>query len=147
MAHRPTNEIVGASWLKTVPGIPTTGVATALPQDNSTWEASGFVTIQVVGGQADIYVPLNQPVFQVNCWANRANSEKPPWGKANNLAELIKAACYEHPELYGHLATPSQFENARVLSCYLLSEPRRVEADDARFAVYEFELQMHWVAA
>lgn len=146
MAHKPTNEVVGVSWLRSLPGIPSNGVSTALPKDNSTWEASGFITVQTVGGQPDMYNPWNQPVFQILCWANRANSEKVPWGKANNLAEIIKDACYGHPELYGHVATPSQFKDARVLSCYLLSEPRKVQADEARFAVYEFELQMYWVA-
>lgn len=146
MPSRPNNDVAAISWLKTLPGVPSNGVASSLPRDNSTWEASGFVTIQVISGQPDIYNPINRPVVQILCWANKANSEKPPWGRANNLAEEIKAACYGHPELYGYVQTPVHFGDVRVLSCYLLSEPRRVLADEARFAVYEFELQMHWVA-
>lgn len=147
MPTRPTNEVVAVAWIKTLDGIPVNGVATQLPQDNTTWEASGFVTVQTVGGQPDVYNPLRQPVLQILCWANKNNSQKPPWGKANKLAEDIVAACYGHPEKYGAVTTPPPFEDVRVLSCYLLSEPRRVLADEARFAVYEFELQMHWVAA
>lgn len=144
MAHLPTNELVGITWIKSIPGIPTSSVNTLLPADNSTWEASGFVQVQLASGSPDLYTPQNQPVFQINCWASKPNSEKPPWGKANNLAEIIKAATYEK-QFWGHLVLPATHDDVRVLGSVAANEPRRVLGDEARFACYTFDLQLFWV--
>src|SRR3546814_20981463 len=93
-------------WIKSITGIPANSVGTTLPADNSTWEASGFIQVQMASGNPDLYLPMNQPVLQVDCWAAKPNSEKPPWGKANNLAELIKAATYEKQN-WGPLPLPA----------------------------------------
>ncbi len=140
----PTNEIVAVHWLRSIEGIPDNSVNTLLPDDNSTWEVSGFVQVGMAGGFPDMYTPQNQPVLQIDCWAARPNSEKPPWAKANNLAEIIKAACY-NKRYWGHLALPAQYENARVLGSVAATEPRRVQGDEARFAGYTFDLQLFWV--
>src|SRR3546814_2650085 len=109
MPHLPTNELVGIHWIKSITGIPANSVGTTLPADNSTWEASGFIQVQMASGNPDLYLPMNQPVLQVDCWAAKPNSEKPPWGKANNLAELIKAATYEK-QYWGPLTLPARSE-------------------------------------
>lgn len=140
----PTNELVAVHWLKSIDGIPSNSVATELPADNSTWAASGFVQVSVAGGSPDLYTPQNQPLLQIDCWAAKPNSEKPPWAKANNLAEIIKAAVYEK-RYWGHLALPPQYENCRVLGSVVASEPRKVLGDEARFACYTFDLQLFWV--
>jgi len=140
----PTNELVAVHWIRSIEGIPDTGVATQLPADNSTWAASGFVQVTLTGGAPDLYTPQNQPLIQVDCWATNPNSEKPPWGKANNLAEIIKAATYDK-RYWGHLGLPATHENARVLGSVAVSEPRRVLGDEARFACYTFDLQLFWV--
>jgi hypothetical protein len=142
--HLPTNELVGVHWIRSIEGIPTNQVNTDLPADNTTWEVSGFVQVTLAGGSPDVYTPQNQPVFQVDCWAAKPNSEKPPWGKANNLAEIIKAACYDK-RYWGFLALPATHQNARVLGSVATTEPRRVQGDEARFACYTFDLQLFWV--
>lgn len=140
----PTNELVAVQWIKSINGIPTNSVNTQLPADNSTWEVSGFIQVSMAGGSPDMYTPQNQPLLQVDCWAAKPNSEKPPWGKANNLAEIIKAACYDK-RYWGHLAMPPTHENVRVLGSVATTEPRRVQGDEARFACYTFDLQLFWV--
>lgn len=144
MPYLPTNELVAIAWLKSIEGIPENSVNTQLPADNSTWEASGFVQVGMAGGTPDMYTPQNQPVLQVDCWAANPNSEKPPWGKANNLAEIIKAAVYDK-RYWGHLTLPATHENVRVLGAVATTEPRRVLGDEARFACYTFDLQLFWV--
>jgi len=144
MAHLPTNELVGVHWIKAVEGIPENSVASKLPADASTWEAKGFVQVQLASGNPDVYTPQRQPVFQINCWAAKPNSEKPPWGKANDLAELIVNATWDK-RYWGHLVLPATHDDARVLGSKALTEPRRVLGDEARFACYTFDLQLFWV--
>jgi len=150
MAKLPTNDLVAISWIKTLDGIPSSKVATTLPlnpkdpNDNSSWEASGFITVMTVGGQPQRHLPVRQPVVQVTCWATNTASGKPPWGKANELAATIVEACYEQSN-FGRVATPAAFEDVRVMSAYPLVEPYRVPGDGARFAIYRFDLAMHWV--
>ena len=146
MAIPADNEEVCIQWLKTLDGIPSDGVGDRLPQDNSTWEASGFITVEAISGSPDIYLPEKHPIFHLLFWANRANSQRIPWGKANNLAELLIRACEvdNHTRYFGHLTMPDPYENVRVLSGYALTEPRKVTADEGRFACYEMDFQMHW---
>ncbi len=144
MAHVPTNELVAIHWAKTLAGLPTEQIGTTLPADNSTWAASGFVQVQTAGGQPGMYLPVNSPVMQWTVWAVNLNSGKPPWGRANNLAEVLKAATYG-PDNYGVISTPAAFEDARVMEAHPVTEPRRVVADDARFAGYTLDMQLFWV--
>jgi hypothetical protein len=86
-------------------------------------------------------------VFQVDCWASNPNSSKPPWGKAFALAETVIAGCYTlNPQLASRtVILPAAFENARVMSAFPLSEPRRIEADESSYARVQFDLQLNWV--
>lgn len=149
----PHDELVAVAWLKGVDGVPGSGVGTTLPGDGTTWAASGFVQVSgPVGGNPGMDVPLHRPVMQVDTWACNLGSAKPPWGKANQLAELIVAGCYgrgDDPAPAGRTVTlPSGYQNARVLSAYATTVPRRNQlVDDARMARYTFDLQLHWTAA
>lgn len=149
----PHGELVAVAWVKGIAGVPPSGVGTTLPGDNTTWAASGFAQVSgPVGGTPDMDVPLHRPVMQVDTWACNLGSAKPPWGKANQLAELIMAGCYgrgDDPEPAGRLVTlPPGYQNARVLAAYATTQPRRNQiVDNARFARYTFDLQLHWTAA
>lgn len=144
MVYVPNNELVAVSWAKTLPGLPSQQINTLLPADNSTWTASGFVQVAVAAGQPGMYLPVNAPVIQWTCWAVNPNSGKPPWGKANGLAETLKAATYE-PSNYGVVTTRSGYEDARVMEAHPVTEPRRVTGDDGRFAGYTLDMQLFWV--
>jgi hypothetical protein len=145
MAKIPTNELAAISWLRTVPGVPETKVSTRLPGDNSLIAPSGFVTVLALTGSSSIYLPVRSPVLEVKTWAFRDEGQKePPWWMANQLAECIREACLDHNSFGGVIETRSGYDNVCVPSAYLVSEPRKLESDDGRFAAYVFELQMHW---
>lgn len=139
----PTSEIVAITWLKTIPGLPSGQIATDLPGDESKWDEHGFVTVNDIAGTPDMYVPIAHPVLHIDCWAVTRGSNRPPWRKANVLAEYIRAAT-TNDSLLGVTALPAQFEDCRVMSAYMVSEPVPMNADEARFAVYGFDLAVHW---
>lgn len=145
MAKIPTNELAAITWLRTVPGVPSTKVSTRLPDDNSLIAPSGFVTVLTVGGDSDIYVPRRSPVIEVKTWAYKGPGQKEaPWWLANQIAESIREACLDHKSFGGILTTRSGYDNVCVPSAYLLNEPRKMESDDGEFAIYVFDLQLHW---
>jgi hypothetical protein len=136
-----TTEQVAIAWLK---GIVGDRVATMLPKDNTSWAASGFCVTSTVGGAANQYMPLREPVVAVDCWAVNPDSQKPPWGKAADLAEQIQAGCYTNTTIPRLLTLPGQYSRARVLSAYTVSEPRRVPDDASSYARYTLSLALHW---
>lgn len=149
MSFLPHTELVAVAWLKGIPGIPAGAVGTTLPADIKAWP-DGFLQISVVGGGKDRYVPQHQPVVQVDCWAANPGGARPPWGKANQLAEIIAAHCYGGVDdvlpVQRVVTLPDGYQNARVQSAFVATEPRRIPFDEARFARYSLDLQLFWVA-
>jgi hypothetical protein len=150
VAYLPHDELVAVAWLKGIPGVPATGVGTTLPGDNSTWAASGYLQVSVVGGSPDRDVPMHRPLIQVDSWAVNVNGAKPPWGKANQLAEVVVAAGYGRQDdaapAQRIVTLPANYQQARVHAAYVVMAPRRILEDDARFARYQMDLQMAWSA-
>jgi hypothetical protein len=142
---RATAELVAVAWLRGVPGVPADGVATTLPSDNSTWAASGFVQVTAVGGGPNPHLPVRASVVGVDCWAVNPGSGRPPWGKANSLAEAVRDGTLGPSGRVVDLAAAGL--SARVLEAYLLSEPRRVKGDAASYARYSFDMAMPWVCS
>lgn len=131
-------ELVALAWLKET--FPAGGVGTILPND-ATWSASGFTQVTALGGSSDQYLAFVHPVIGIDCWAFKAGSNKPPWGKANNLAETIRRACIKarpHRVTLGNNYPQAQFYTAQMLT-----EPRRVP-DAANYARYNFSVAFHW---
>ena len=145
----PHGELVAQAWLRGIEGVPTNGVGTTLPKDNSTWAASGFVQISIASGTPDPYNPIFNPVVSIDCWACAVNSSQPPWGKANQIAAIIQMAGYGSVDSLNSpqrvVALAPQYQNARVQTAYALTEPRRIPGDDARFARYQFDMQFVYV--
>lgn len=145
MAINPNNELVAKAWLQGVPGVPPNSVATRLPRDNSTWAASGFVHIAgVVGGGSNRYYRLHEPILQLDFYATKPNSDKPPWNEANNLAQLVHDSTDDQDIVKRTLTLPAAYKRAMVLEAYPMTEPTR-RPDPGSYAVYGFELAMHWV--
>lgn len=140
----PTTELVAVAWLKGVTGLPTSAIGTTLPTDNSTWAASGFVQVQTVGGTPNLDVQIAEPIVQIDGWANNGTSKKPAWGRANNLLELVRAGCYA-ADISRVVTLPTDYPDARVLSAYLVTEPRRIPDVDSSYARYSADLQLFWV--
>ncbi|WP_354643862.1 hypothetical protein [Kitasatospora camelliae] len=139
---RATTELVAEAWLKGAVG---DIVATKLPRDNTTWAASGFVTVGTTGGNTGLYVPLRSPALTVTCWAVAPSSNRPPWNKANVLAETIVAATFDHANTPRLLTLPAGYPHARVLTAYPAYEPRRIPDDPGSYARYDLGLVLNWV--
>lgn len=142
----PTNEIVATAWLRAVPGLPGQQINTTLPKKEEAWAPSGFVQVLLLQGRPDLYVPQRQPIFQVDLWGVNPGSGKPPWGQVNDLAETIVAACEvgNQRRSFGRVVTPPQFSDVFVQTGHVLTEPKRIPDDEARFAHYQLELQLYW---
>ncbi len=144
MALHPNSELVAVAWLQ---GIPYLGsrVATALPTDNGTWSASGFVTAVAAGGSAPMYVPMRQPIIGVTCWGAAPTSGKPPWNLASQLAEAIVDATLDHVTVPRRVTLPTAYAPAFVRTAYVINEPKRVPGDVASYAAYTLDLALGWV--
>lgn len=146
----PNTELVALAWIKGIPGVPVNSINTTLPTDNSTFAASGFIQVPwLVGGNPDFYIPVFRPVVQVNFWAVNLGGAKPPWGKAAQLAQKVIDATWkmenEPDSMQRTVDMPVPgYKQAHVFSTYFLMEPRRIPNDDARFALYSGDLQLHW---
>lgn len=160
----PNSELVACGWLAEIPGWSSAMVGTTLPRMPSSgplpaWATAGFATVAVVGGTPGALMASVEPVVSINCWAVNATGSgtagapinvqnKPPWGKAAQLAEQIRAAAYTLDKSGGRsVAMPaSGYAHAAVLGAQLLTEPRRMPADLAGYARFQMEIQLRWVA-
>lgn len=149
MSHPANADLVAQAWLRlALAGV---GVATSLPKADAAMRTVGFVRVLAVGGSPDMYVPLRSPVVSAECWAAPATegSDKPPWGRANTLAERIVAAAYD-PALMDvtlDLSSAGDYSPAHVRTVIALSEPRRVPDDPGNFARFDVDLLFTWAVA
>lgn len=144
---RPANsELVTVAFIKTMPGVPSNGVATQLPADNSSWASTGFVKVgPVVGGSSQLYVKAPSPVIEVSCYATNPNTKYPAWDKATDLMEYIREGTFNYSLIGRSIATRSGYRNAIVRSSYFASEPFRVEQDDSAYAIIQVDLGLSWI--
>lgn len=135
-------ELVACAWLSEI--FPSSMVATTLPEDNTTWAASGFIQVTSLGGSSDGDVPMIHPVINIDCWATKPNSNRPPWRVANNNAEMIRHAVYA---MRPHKVTlPTGYPQAQLYSADVVSEPRRVP-DISSYARFNMMVSMFWAPA
>lgn len=144
-----TTEKVVTAWLDTLPGITAAMVGDQLPQadinGNFSWAASGFITPYGLGGAPNIYLPVENPVVGLKCWAVDPDTGRPPWNLANNLAQTVKNGCFTNGG--GQFLTlPYCDQNARLMSAYMPTQPRRAYGDTGDYACTVAEVQLHWHA-
>lgn len=142
------DELVAVSWIGSIPGFSTGMVATTLPADETKWAETGFVTVSVVGGNPDSYLPVNRPVMQVDCWAVKIGDAHPPWGIAANIANAIKYAAWDRrgfPRVLTLTAGPVTFPPAVVQGVYLATAFRRAYGDQGNYAHYQADLALSWI--
>jgi len=148
-----TSELAAVAWIGSIPDLSAQMVATTLPPDANadgspaSWLITGFITVAVVGGSPDIYLPVKKPVIQVDCWAARPGSNKPPWGQANVIAETIRYATlqrtgFNRPLTLGANGIP--YPGAVVTSAYFATEFRRLYSDAADYARYQADMALCW---
>lgn len=142
----PTSELVAVGWLKAI-GLTSGAVATTLPAPSTTgvisWAATGFVQVAGVGGTTGTDYRLRMPAIGVTCYAASQGSSKPPWGKANQLAEQIVAAA-EAGTNWRLTNLPAAYAHAHVQNVRC-SEPRRLPDDGGGYARYTFDMYLDWI--
>jgi hypothetical protein len=147
---RANTELVAVAWLAGVPGLSASIVASRRPSDNSTWAASGFVTVRPLpGGVVNVDVPLRSPAVTVECWAVNPSSNRPPKGKAANLGEAVWAAVTPttnaaRAAIRRRVQLPGDFPDAFVHSVYPLGELRPAYGEQGGFAHYLLDLAFVW---
>lgn len=144
-----TTPLVTVAWLASLPGFTAAMVGGVLPRAGSDgalpWAQTGFVQATMpVGGGSGMYVPMNSPVVQIDCWAAQSNSDLPAWAKANALAETIRWACLAGDATQSALTLRSGYAHARVKSAYLVAEPRPVFGDEDDYARYLLNVALNW---
>ena len=141
----PTHKLVAVGWLQSL-GL-AAEVGLDLPADPTTWDDDGFVLVAgPVGGSPARHVPMRNPVVQIECWANRANSEFAPWNKAGSLAEeLIEWSYRDIPQQ--RVPLPSGYRPVFLHSVYPLTEPNELPGDEAGFARVVCDFAFHWTEA
>ena len=138
-------DLIAVAFLRTVPDLDPALISTTLPKDVAAW-ADGFVQVVGIGGAPGRYVPLHASIVNVSCWAANIDSGKPPWGKANQLAENIKAECLNHSAFPKTLILTSfgDYAPARLHTVFFVNGPHRVPFDQGSYARYDGDLQLNW---
>ena len=146
MAERITTPLVVIGWLTSLDIAP---AASNTPQDTSTWAATGFLTVDTVGGSVDADTGQRNPVVGIGGWWVKPNASTPPWGKAANLLERVVEAVVDfHADGYAvEVQAPSgNFVHAKILSMWLPgSEPLRIYEPDTARAHYSIDVALSWV--
>lgn len=146
----PTPDLVAAAWLNAIPGLDAPA-ATSRPADASSWAATGFLVVSVVGsaGLRDL-AGQRRPIVSVDAWAYSSSSSKPPRGMASGLLEIVRAAT-EDPATLGIVQPVSgsvQYGPALVTDVWLeTAEAREIPDPDAGYAHYSIDLGLAWVRA
>lgn len=146
MPNPASTELVMLAWLSTIPGITASMVDTLLPTDTSTWQATGFVQVgPQFGGTPHMYVPVRQPVVQLDTWGVNENQMEPNWEIASQLAELVMDACYRNLSVNIPLTLRAGYRQARVTAAWPVTEPLRIRDDPQNYGHYELDIELAWV--
>lgn len=143
---RPNTDLVACAWIASIPGLSADMVATTLPEP-AAWSGDGFVLVTGGIGGTMLDVPAKNPAIQIDCYATRSGSNKPPWDRANLLAEHIRAETFQRDRAVRDLELVAKgvtYPSARVTGVRLLTEPRRMYGDPADWAHVSFDLQLLW---
>lgn len=128
MAPKHANsEQVALAWLRAQPDLAGVQMGTTLPQDTSTWADKGFIQLSVVGrGHTRNDIPYRAPILTAHCYAVSPTKQKPPWGKANDLAEIIWDCCLVDGNGMENVSTAvTAAPKVRILQVWGVQEPRR----------------------
>lgn len=149
MAKRPTAELVAVAFGKAVlslAGKPTVPVVTTLPAVTA-WQTTGALQVGGIVGTVTRDQDLRDTVVSYEGWAARPNSDKPPWGQANEILEDIRGAAFWD---WADAALPLDLEPAGVYdpvlvqSAVVVTEPRRMADPDTSRAHYTMDLRLFW---
>jgi hypothetical protein len=120
-------EQVALAWLRAQTDLTGVQMGTTLPQDPTGWAEKGFIQVSVTGrGSSNTEIGYRAPRITAHCWATNPNKQKPPWGKANDLADIIWDCCERNGNGLENLSTAvSAAPKVRVLEVWGIEEPMR----------------------
>lgn len=149
MIRYATTEKVAVAWLSSLPDFSAAMVGTVLPAPPPaggpvTWASTGFLVVTTLGGASELNFPLAHPRVSVQCWAVDPDTGLPPWNFAGDMAASIGAGCQSTQGVEQVLTLPNSDQNARLLSAYITSLPRRIYGDQGDYACMVTELALHW---
>lgn len=140
----PNTDLVVVAWLKLLANIGE--VATVLPSAEVMRAQPHFVRVRSgIGDLSPVDGLVRRPVVQIECWAAPdEGSQKVPWGRANDLAELIYATKNDRTYMDRVVQlVPAEYGKARVHTVNPL-EPRRIEGDPSGWARFDVDATINW---
>jgi len=155
----PTDVLVAAAWIASIPGFTPAMTGERLPPDvlpptagkknrPAPWLKTGFITVQWVGGGTDPDLPRHSPVMQVDVYAAEPGSNDPPWRQAEALGEAIWLATMQRTGFNRLLTIEAEgvtYPGAVVQGVYLATPFRRLYDDPAAYARISANLALSWV--
>lgn len=148
MAKRPTGELVAVAYAKAIladAGL-TAPVSTTLAAV-TTWQTTGALQVTGIVGGVTRDNDLRDMVVSFDSWAARPGSDKPPWGQANELVEVVRASAFRDwtDALELELEPAGVYLPVRVQGAVPISpEPRRIPDQDASRAHYSLDFRLIW---
>ncbi|HEX8106106.1 MAG TPA: hypothetical protein VF516_00195 [Kofleriaceae bacterium] len=147
------NELVALAWIRDIVSVYNVALGTTLqgPDPDTqvlSWGDTGFVTASTVGGTPNGTVPLREPVMEILCHATNPGKSRPPWGRANAIAETIieAARSINWGDTQRPVTLPTGYPAVRVGDGSALTEPERRRSDEANYAIFGFTLSVSWLA-
>lgn len=148
MAHHPSTELVARAWILSLPDVPAGTVAATLPapvDGHYPWEATGFYTVTPAGGTPHVDIRVRRPLVQVDAYATKYGSQRPPHGRAAAMLESIVNSCWDDDGDHAHdLDVKTGYYRVRVYAVSCAREPQRLYGDEQSLAKYSADLQFHW---
>jgi hypothetical protein len=137
---------VAKAWLATIDGIPADRVANELPA-RADWPGpiDGFVTVLPLISNVEMYVPVQHPIVQFDCWGFfGGSSKKPNHGVANDFAERIRAAA-DATTWVGvpEVTLPAAVMPVWLTSIFIVRGVTRVP--DENYAHYSLDVHIGWI--
>lgn len=146
----PTPERVGVAWLKAAVPFLQGFVATSLPKEDD-WRDVGFVTVAAVGG-GRVDQGIRSSVLSLTYYGVARGSGKPPWDRTSQMCEQVREVVDPTGKAYSTTrskyrltALGPTYKDAKVLNAFWTSEPQRRPGDTADFAIYQHEIELHWI--
>lgn len=148
MPKLPTAELVAVAYGKAVlTGAGKTAPVSTTLAGATTWQATGALQVTGIMGGVARDNDLRDMVVSFDSWATRPGSDKPPWGQANELLELIRASAFWDwtDALELELEPADVYLPVRIMGAHpVTAEPRRIPDQDASRAHYSMDFRIFW---
>ncbi len=150
----PDGYLVAAAWFQAQLGLPGTQVGQILPprtladgRTASPWITSGgFLQLTSVSALASAdELEIYSDVFQLDAYAARPDSVKPPYGAASLLCQRAYAATKARAGCAVFPTLPAAYVRAHVRDVNGITRPRRFPGADATgLARFQCEVMINW---